>query len=80
MHEIRWLQISMWSCSACRQEARENIEVNLTVIHSAINDMNVALEEDPENILCCRSDCLRTYREELALLRRVSGSDPERNA
>ena len=53
-------------------EARENIEVNLTLIHSAINDMNVALEEDPENILL-QERLLRTYREELTLLRRVSG-------
>jgi hypothetical protein len=53
-------------------EARENIEVNLTLIHSAINDMNVALEEDPENILL-QERLLRTYREELTLLRRVRG-------
>ena len=52
--------------------ARENIEVNITLIHSAINDMNVALEEDPENILL-QGRLLRTYREELALLRRVRG-------
>jgi len=53
-------------------EARENIETNLTLIHSAINDMNAALEEDPENILL-QERLLRTYREELTLLRRVSG-------
>jgi hypothetical protein len=53
-------------------EAREDIKVNLTLIHSAINDMNVALEEDPENILL-QERLLRTYREELTLLRRVSG-------
>lgn len=53
-------------------EAREDIEVNLTLIHSAINDMNVALEEDPENILL-QERLLRTYREELTLLRRVRG-------
>ena len=53
-------------------EARENIEVNLTLIHSAINNMNVALEEDPENIVL-QERLLRTYREELALLRRVRG-------
>ena len=53
-------------------EARENIEVNLTLIHSAINNMNVALEEDPENIVL-QERLLRSYREELALLRRVRG-------
>jgi hypothetical protein len=53
-------------------EAREDIETNLTLIHSAINDMNSALENDPENILL-QERLLRTYREELTLLRRVSG-------
>ncbi len=53
-------------------EARENIETNLTLIHSAINEMNAALEEDPGNTLL-QERILKTYREELALLRRVSG-------
>jgi len=53
-------------------EARENIETNLTLIHSAINEINNALEEEPENTLL-QERLLRTYREELALLRRVSG-------
>jgi len=53
-------------------KARKNIEENLTLIHSAINDMNIALEEDPENILM-QERLLNTYREELTLLRRVSG-------
>ena len=34
--------------------------------------MNLALEEDPENILM-QERLLNTYREELTLLRRVSG-------
>ena len=53
-------------------EARQNIETNLTLIHSAINEINNALEEEPENTLL-QERLLRTYREELALLRRVSG-------
>ena len=52
-------------------DAREDIKTNLTLIHSAINEINVALEDDPENILL-QERLLNTYREELALLRRVS--------
>jgi hypothetical protein len=52
-------------------DAREDIETNLAVIHSAINQINVALEKEPENILL-QERLLNTYREELALLRRVS--------
>jgi hypothetical protein len=53
-------------------ESRENIEENLTMIHAAINDMNSALEADPENTVL-QQRLLGAYREELALLRRVSG-------
>ena len=53
-------------------ESRKNIETNLTLIHSAINEMNLALEQDPENVLL-QQRLLNTYKEELALLRRVSG-------
>lgn len=52
-------------------ESRENIKSNLTLIHSAINSMNIALEQDPENMLL-QERLLSTYHEELALLRRVS--------
>ena len=51
---------------------KATIETNLQLIHQAIFDMNEALEQDPENILL-QERLLRTYREELALLRRVSG-------
>ena len=44
----------------------------LTLIHSAINEMNLALEQEPENLLL-QERLLNTYKEELALLRRVSG-------
>jgi hypothetical protein len=53
-------------------ESRDNIAINLKLIHRAINEMNDALENDPENILL-QERLLRTYREELTLLRRVSG-------
>lgn len=51
---------------------KANIETNLQLIHQAIFEMNEALEQDPENILL-QERLLRTYREELTLLRRVSG-------
>mgnify|MGYP003625106695 CR=1 FL=1 len=53
-------------------ESRAEIEANLTIMHSAINEMNKALEGDPENTLL-QEQLLRMYHEELALLRRVSG-------
>jgi hypothetical protein len=39
-------------------------------MHRAINEMNLALEQDPENTLL-QEQLLRAYREELALLQRV---------
>lgn len=53
-------------------ESRFEIEANLTIMHKAINEMNEALEDDPENTLL-QEQLLRMYHEELALLRRVSG-------
>lgn len=53
-------------------EDRATIESNLTLIHSAINEMNKALEEEPDNVFL-QERLLRTYREELVLLRRVGG-------
>jgi len=53
-------------------ESQEDISINLKLIHDAIFDMNNALEEDPENLLL-QERLLRTYRDELALLRKVSG-------
>jgi hypothetical protein len=52
-------------------EDRQDIESNLMLIHDAIAGINVALEKEPENILL-QERLLNTYREELALLRRVS--------
>ncbi len=53
-------------------EAKADIETNLRLIHNAIAEMNEALVADPENIHL-QERLLRTYREELALLRRVGG-------
>lgn len=53
-------------------DARVNVETNLKLIHEAIVEMNNALEQEPHNILL-QEQLLRAYREELALLRRVSG-------
>lgn len=53
-------------------EDQQDIQTNLTLIHDAINSTNNALEEDPENTLL-QERLLKMYREELALLRRVSG-------
>ena len=51
-------------------ETRTTIETNLTLMHAAINEMNSALEADPENTVL-QGRLLRAYREELALLRRM---------
>lgn len=51
-------------------ESRVTIEENLTLMHRAINQMNSALEQDPENTIL-QERLLRAYREELALLQRV---------
>lgn len=53
-------------------EARADIETNLELIHNAIAEMNIALAREPENLLL-QARLLNTYREELALLRHVSG-------
>lgn len=52
--------------------AKEDIETNLKLIHNAIFEMNAELEKDPENVLL-QERVLKTYRNELALLRRVGG-------
>ena len=53
-------------------EARQDIQANLDVIHAAIVEINTALEKQPDNVLL-QSKLLSAYREELSLLRRVSG-------
>lgn len=50
---------------------RATIETNLQVIRVAIFELNKALEEEPDNAHR-QAQLLRSYREELMLLRRVS--------
>jgi hypothetical protein len=52
-------------------EVRKDIQANRMLIHNAIAQINLALEQEPENILL-QERLLNTYREELTLLRRVS--------
>lgn len=54
------------------EAARADIATNLKIIHDAIAEMNKALQEEPDNVLL-QEQLLRTYRDELTLLRRVSG-------
>lgn len=51
-------------------EARTAVESNLTAIRAAIEEINKALETEPENVLL-QNLLLNTYREELALMQRV---------
>ena len=52
--------------------AQQDVQSNLDVIHTAIIEINTALEQEPDNVLL-QQKLLRAYREELALLRRVGG-------
>lgn len=53
-------------------EARTNIQDNLDMIHTAIVEINSALDREPDNVLL-QQKLLRAYRDELTLLRRVGG-------
>ncbi len=53
-------------------EARAEVEKNLKLVNQAIYDINQALAEDPDNTLL-QAKLLMAYREELSVLRRVSG-------
>jgi len=53
-------------------EAREEVEQNLAMIRGAIGQINTALAEEPDNPLL-QELLLQTYREELAMMRRVGG-------
>jgi len=53
-------------------ETRADINTNLELVQKAIFDINQALEQEPENALL-QERLLRTYRDELELLRRVGG-------
>ena len=53
-------------------EEREDVEKTLGVIREAIADINVALAQDPDNAYL-QELLQKTYREELNVMRRVSG-------
>ena len=53
-------------------EARSEVEENLESIRLAIREINVALEAEPDNVLL-QELLLRTYRDELTVMRRVGG-------
>jgi hypothetical protein len=51
---------------------RTAVEENLGEIRSAIDEINVALANEPDNVLL-QELLLRTYQEELAVMRKVGG-------
>ncbi len=53
-------------------QSRAEIEENIELIRTAIHDINLALEQEPDNALL-QQRLLNAYREELSLLRRVGG-------
>ncbi len=53
-------------------DARTEVEQNLAVIRSAIIEINSALEQEPDNALL-QNLLIKTYREELGMMRDVGG-------
>lgn len=53
-------------------ETRADVTANLEVIRQAINDINKALAEEPDNVLL-QDLLLDTYRDELTLMNKVDG-------
>ncbi len=53
-------------------ETRAGVEQNLAVIRDAIAEINAALEQEPGNALL-QDLLMKTYREELAVMRKVGG-------
>lgn len=53
-------------------ESRTEVERNLQVIREAVAEINEALEEEPDSVLL-QDLLLKTYREELAVMRKVGG-------
>lgn len=53
-------------------ETRADIQANLELIQQAIFEINKALEQEPDNALL-QARLLRTYLDELEMLRRVGG-------
>lgn len=53
-------------------ESRAVVERNLRLIRGAIEQINDALEKEPDNVLL-QELLIRTYREELAVMQKVGG-------
>ena len=53
-------------------EAREEVVTNMQTIRDAIDDINRALADDPDNVLLQRM-LLNTYRDELSLMMQIDG-------
>jgi hypothetical protein len=53
-------------------ESRADVEASLKTIRAAIADINEALAEEPDNALL-QELLMRSYREELAVMRQVNG-------
>ena len=53
-------------------EEREEVQKNIDVIRTAIDDINTALVREPDNALLQKL-LINTYREELDLMMRVNG-------
>ena len=53
-------------------EQRQDVEQSLEVIRGAINDINQALQQDPDNTLL-QDLLMKTYHEELNVMRKVGG-------
>lgn len=53
-------------------ESRAEVEKNMQIIRSAIDEINLALEKQPDSVLL-QQLLLKAYREELMLMQRVGG-------
>ena len=53
-------------------EERQDVEQSLEVIRGAIDDINAALQQDPDNTLL-QELLMKTYHEELNVMRKVGG-------
>lgn len=51
---------------------RQDVEQSLEVIRGAIDDINAALQQDPDNVLL-QELLMKTYHEELNVMRKVGG-------
>ena len=53
-------------------EARSEVKMNMRTIRAAIDEINKALADEPDNVLL-QELLLSSYQEELALMRKVNG-------